>query len=1255
MALLTNINGKFSVSDVGAVTFNNAFTFPTADGAANYVLQTNGSGQIAWAENGNGDISGSGDSNYVTKFTGAKTIGNGPITFSGTGSVNSTFAGNITGTSAQFIDTTNPDGGGGAGEGGSLTIEGRRDGTANLISLRARDASAPAAALPDGQGGLIRWQGFDGTDFAQMGAIAVVADGQAVANSDAPSKMIFYTTADGGEALTTALTLDKSQNATFAGDVLIEDNIYLTDAGTTRAKIQLNSSDRDNLDIKAISLGSEINFFTVDTLALTLDANQNATFASAVWIPDYIYHVGDANSKFGFSGNDTFVINTSGTTALTIDASRNATFTATVTAPTFLGDLNGTINTATTAVTQPNATDNTKVATTAYVVNKIAELPAGLVFLGTWDADNNTPTLASGGGERSEGTTTTVTANKLIDSAATFTTAPAVVVGDRVRVVTPAGPEFALVASVDSATQLTLAADIVTATGEAYILEVSPFIPEGNYYIVSTSGDTDLNGIDVWSTGDWVVASSTNVWQKIINSSVLNGTGTGQKVTKWDGSGDSNTLTNGPITFATNNSTFAGNITFGDGHFIGDDGDDNLLIQSSANENIIIDSADDIILDAGGDDIKLNVSGTEYGKFNNDSSNLNIFSSIQDKDIVFRGNDGGSSITALTLDMSNGGSATFRDDIDFGGKLTQTGTGNNTFAGNITGVGASFIGAASSGAALVTIENNSGSTATSYGLLVKGGGNSASGKTFEVRDDNGNTDLIVKGNGNVGIGTDSPTNPLSVEATNVSDWVAEFKQGHSTAGQSYGVNIFGGASSSDAAFQVCNQAGSGLLRVTGAGSVGIGFTDPGNYKLKVNGAISGTNIYANSAGGSFVFGASTSEGEYITRPNATNNICIVAGGNVGIGTTSPDYKLEVQGVISSADAGLQKATFANVGNDLVLTSNADATNVTAKMLFNSSGAGGAAVSTKMIIDSFGNVGIGTSSPGDFDGESRNLVIRAGVNGTNPTVGITIAGDGNQSSTGRGAIRFADGISGNERYRGALEYDHAGDDMFFRTSGAVKMTIDTDGNVGIGTTSPYLKLHVDGDTRVQGNLMVGDASASNTPAAVIHIKSSGTNAKLRIEDSDNANQYWDFLVDQGNALYFNEDTDTRVTFKEGGNVGIGDTTPSYKLDVDGTIRATGDVIAYSDVRVKENIKTIDNSLEKVSKLRGVEFNKIGNNEKSIGVIAQEIEKVIPEVVKEDDKGMKSVAYGNISGLLIEAIKELKAEIEELKLNKCNCNK
>ena len=133
-----------------------------------------------------------------------------------------------------IVDTTNPGGDGSASGGGVLTVEGRRDGTANVLTLRARDESAPAVALPDGQGSIIRWQGFDGTDFAQMGAIAVLADGQAVANSDAPSKMVFYTTADGSETLTRALTLDKSQNATFEG------NVEATGSRTISAQYDLN-------------------------------------------------------------------------------------------------------------------------------------------------------------------------------------------------------------------------------------------------------------------------------------------------------------------------------------------------------------------------------------------------------------------------------------------------------------------------------------------------------------------------------------------------------------------------------------------------------------------------------------------------------------------------------------------------------------------------------------------------------------------------------------------------------------------------------------------------------------------------------------------------------------------------------------------------------------------------------------------------------------------------------------------------------
>lgn len=99
-----------------------------------------------------------------------------------------------------------------------------------------------------------------------------------------------------------------------------------------------------------------------------------------------------------------------------------------------------------------------------------------------------------------------------------------------------------------------------------------------------------------------------------------------------------------------------------------------------------------------------------------------------------------------------------------------------------------------------------------------------------------------------------------------------------------------------------------------------------------------------------------------------------------------------------------------------------------------------------------------------------------------------------------------------------------------------------------------------------------------------------------------------------------------------------------FDVDGNITATGDVTAYSDERLKRNIETISNPIDLVNCLRGVNFEKDGRH--STGVIAQEVEEFLPEVVHTNAEGMKSVAYGNIAGLLIEAIKEQQQTIENL---------
>jgi len=104
-----------------------------------------------------------------------------------------------------------------------------------------------------------------------------------------------------------------------------------------------------------------------------------------------------------------------------------------------------------------------------------------------------------------------------------------------------------------------------------------------------------------------------------------------------------------------------------------------------------------------------------------------------------------------------------------------------------------------------------------------------------------------------------------------------------------------------------------------------------------------------------------------------------------------------------------------------------------------------------------------------------------------------------------------------------------------------------------------------------------------------------------------------------------------------------------LTVAGSIVASGDITASSDIRLKNNIEVIDDAVTKVQALRGVTFDM--NGKRSTGVIAQELEAVLPEAVLDNEDGMKSVAYGNVVGLLIEAIKEL---TERVNSTACTCS-
>ena len=303
----------------------------------------------------------------------------------------------------------------------------------------------------------------------------------------------------------------------------------------------------------------------------------------------------------------------------------------------------------------------------------------------------------------------------------------------------------------------------------------------------------------------------------------------------------------------------------------------------------------------------------------------------------------------------------------------------------------------------------------------------------------------------------------------------------------------------------------------------------------------------------------------------------------------------------------------------------------------------------------GNVGIGTSTPA----ASAKLTVMGNQtfglpgNGTN-TSGRFISIEGNTDGSGEGSSR----IFFTEHNSSTARMDNYGMSLGYRggatsivgasgntwtgltqigngqwgmwghndnATGALVMSGDRaatyvviPGNVGIGVTSVNAKLHVGGNFRVEGL---------------------GSGVSVSFGGSG------DFAVDApgvGGGRF--------VVKHSSGNVGIGDATPSYKLDVAGTIRATGDVIAYSDARVKDNVKTIDNALDKVTKLRGVSYtrNDIEDKSTKIGVIAQEVLKVLPEVVSQDDNDKYSVSYGNITGVLIEAIKEQQKQIDDLKL-------
>ena len=181
-----------------------------------------------------------------------------------------------------------------------------------------------------------------------------------------------------------------------------------------------------------------------------------------------------------------------------------------------------------------------------------------------------------------------------------------------------------------------------------------------------------------------------------------------------------------------------------------------------------------------------------------------------------------------------------------------------------------------------------------------------------------------------------------------------------------------------------------------------------------------------------------------------------------------------------------------------------------------------------------------------------------------------------------------------------------------------------------------------------------ADGSVTSAEFQHINTLSSNAQTQINSKLNSalpNDAWISSADGRERLYFTTNANTVMKYDTQWRVDNNAGSTRLSCDAAGNFTATGNVGAYSDMALKEDIYQIENALDKVNQLRGVHFTRKLNNSKEIGVVANEVEKVVPELVDEyEDEELgkiKTMKYANTVGLLIEAVKDVSKQVEELK--------
>jgi hypothetical protein len=580
--------------------------------------------------------------------------------------------------------------------------------------------------------------------------------------------------------------------------------------------------------------------------------------------------------------------------------------------------------------------------------------------------------------------------------------------------------------------------------------------------------------------------------------------------------------------------------------------------------------------------------------------------------------------------------------------VTIDSSGNSTFSGSsgaISGTGSVYI--------------NNGDDA--FALVINNAGTSSQNDrgVFDARVGGGSV-LRINNSGNVGIGVSSLQSWAKLQVAGTAGAQTGANQAlyvtapSTTAGEGVGIRLSAASGSNEAVGiigMVNNASGNAgsmtfhtynlgsdipeRMRIDSLGQVGIGVTPSTSYvdsraiEIGGNGYIwseqtpsiygsfmTGIGFYYNAAGATiykttnlqisrhvqyqgehlFQYAAAGTAGGAITWSEAFRTSDT---GNVGIGTDTPDYKLDVDSDVAGDWVTRIKNNSAT-GYGLYIESSSNSAQY---MLGLHNG-----LDYQFIVNGAGHVGIGTASP------AVKLIVKDSQDASfDSGIGIIRS---NSSQTGY--INMVGGAM-NINAPNAVP-------IKFRDGGNMNVTIAGDGNVGIGDTAP---------PSLSANTSSLSVNSTRTDlSGALFQKSNGV---LKFQ------QYWStagIIADVSAGDYFWKLANVN---KMGLDTGTG------------ALTVVGDVVAYgspSDKRLKENIKPIKSALDKVSKLQGVTFDwkksdSILKIKKDIGFIAQDVQKVVPELVRENENGMLSMRHQGIAPILLEAIKELKAEIDELK--------